>query len=66
MGKRMRTNKIRCKHCDDIIESFDRHDFKWCKCKKVAIDGGISYGKRLFPDHPMEDHIEDLSEYEEV
>lgn len=61
----MKTNKIKCKHCHDIIESVDTHDFKWCKCGKVAVDGGTSYGKRIFPSNPMEDHIEDLSEYED-
>jgi hypothetical protein len=36
-------SKIRCKFCNDIIESLHRHDFKWCKCKKVFIDGGNDY-----------------------
>lgn len=65
MRKRMKINRIKCKHCNDIIESFDQHDFKWCKCGKVAVDGGLLYGKRLFPELPIEDHIEDLSEYED-
>lgn len=37
-------NKIKCKHCGEVIESESRHDFKFCACGKVAIDGGhISY-----------------------
>lgn len=40
-------NKIRCKKCGDIIESKTRHDFKWCSCKSVAVDGGKDYLRRL-------------------
>ena len=40
------SNKIRCRHCGDVIESLHVHDFKWCKCGKVAVDGGRHYLKR--------------------
>ena len=40
------TNKIRCKKCGDIIESTHRHDFKFCKCGAVAVDGGKDYLRR--------------------
>ena len=36
-------NAIQCKQCHELIVSRDRHDFKWCKCGKVAIDGGLDY-----------------------
>jgi tRNA(Ile2) C34 agmatinyltransferase TiaS len=39
-------NKIQCRRCGDIIESMNRHDFKWCKCGSVAVDGGKEYLKR--------------------
>lgn len=39
-------NKIRCKKCGDVIESTHRHDFKFCKCGAVAIDGGKDYLRR--------------------
>lgn len=39
-------NKIRCKKCGDIIESTYRHDFKFCKCGTVAVDGGKDYLRR--------------------
>src|SRR5574337_866627 len=32
--------KVRCKKCDDVIQSMHRHDFRWCKCGAIAIDGG--------------------------
>ena len=53
-------NKIRCKKCGDIIESAHRHDFKFCKCKSVAVDGGKDYLRRC----GNIKYWEDLSEYE--
>ncbi len=50
-------NKIRCKKCNDIIESKTVNDFKKCKCGAIAIDGGKKYLKRL---GKLED-IEELS-----
>ena len=35
--------KIKCLKCGDIIESVHRHDFKWCSCQSVAVDGGKDY-----------------------
>lgn len=40
-------NKIKCKKCGDIIESKTVHDFKFCKCGSVAVDGGKDYLRRL-------------------
>lgn len=40
-------NKIQCKNCKDVIESTYVHDFKWCSCKSVAVDGGCEYLRRL-------------------
>ena len=39
--KKILVNKIQCKKCNDIIESKNVHDFKWCTCKSKAVDGGI-------------------------
>lgn len=46
MEEKIIRNRIKCKHCGDIIESISIHDFKFCSCGKVAIDGGHSYLKR--------------------
>lgn len=54
--KKILANKIRCKKCGDIIESEDRHDFKFCKCGAVAVDGGKDYLRRIG------DEYEELSE----
>jgi len=40
-------NAIMCNKCGDIIESRHRHDFVWCKCKSVAVDGGRAYLRRV-------------------
>jgi hypothetical protein len=39
-------NKIQCRKCKDIIESVHRHDFKFCKCGSVFVDGGKDYIRR--------------------
>jgi len=38
---------IQCKKCLETIESKHRNDFKYCSCKAVGIDGGISSGNRI-------------------
>ena len=62
--KKILKNIIKCKHCDDIIESTHVHDFKRCKCGAVAVDGGNEYLRRLFKTKPDDDY-EELSEFEE-
>lgn len=39
-------NAACCKLCDDFIVSEHPHDFKWCKCQSIAVDGGKDYIKR--------------------
>ena len=51
-------NKIKCKKCGDIIISSHVHDFKWCVCGAVAVDGGKFYLKRC----GEPENYEDLSE----
>ena len=55
-------NKIRCKKCGDVIESKSVHDFKFCKCDSVAVDGDHNYLRRL----GEPENWEDLSEYEVI
>ena len=53
-------NMARCKLCGDIIESQSTHDFRQCSCGAVAVDGGLSYLRRVgYPEN-----IEDLSQVE--
>lgn len=53
-------NRVRCKHCGDVIESKRRHDFVTCKCGRVYVDGGQDYARRGFPEFPPEDHYEEM------
>jgi hypothetical protein len=46
MVERIVRNAIVCVLCKEEIESVHRHDFKWCKCGKVAVDGGKDYRRR--------------------
>lgn len=55
-------NKIRCKHCNDVIESKHQHDFVRCSCGAVFVDGGSAYLRRGWPGGDPNDHYEELSE----
>lgn len=62
--KKIVKNAIRCKHCGEIIESTSVHDFKFCSCESVAVDGGHDYLRRCSKNSP--DDFEELSEVIEV
>jgi len=41
---KIKTNKIlRCKKCKILIQSHYRHDFVFCKCGSIFVDGGSDY-----------------------
>lgn len=40
-------NRARCNNCNEIIKSLLVHDFKWCKCHQLAVDGGNCYIRRV-------------------
>lgn len=61
--KKIIKNMVRCKLCKDVIESKTAHDFKYCSCGNVAVDGGHEYLRRCYK---SQDDYEELSEYEEV
>jgi hypothetical protein len=50
-------NSVQCLKCGDIIVSMHRHDFKFCSCEAVGVDGGNAYLKRMGSFH----HIKELS-----
>ncbi len=52
-------NKARCRLCDDLIISTHRHDFKYCKCGEISVDGGKDYLRRGAKNF---DNFEELSE----
>jgi len=39
-------NAAQCKSCGDTIESKHRHDFVFCKCGAIFVDGGTEYLRR--------------------
>lgn len=60
--KKIIRNRIRCKHCGDVIESKSVHDYVACSCGECAVDGGLEYLRRT---GGFED-FEELSEFEDV
>jgi hypothetical protein len=44
------SNQVKCLECGDEIYSAYRHDFKYCKCGAVGVDGGMDYLKRNYKD----------------
>lgn len=36
-------NAARCRRCGDVIQSGHTHDFRWCRCGAIAVDGGHAY-----------------------
>lgn len=48
-------NAIKCKKCQDVIESKHRHDFVSCKCGAVCVDGGKDYTRRVGNPEDYED-----------
>jgi len=59
--KKIKVNKVKCPYCNEVIESKSVHDYKWCSCGKIAVDGGLDYLKRC---GDIDNFIE-LSEYED-
>ena len=39
----IRVNTVQCPKCKDIIFSRCSHDFHYCSCHSVSIDGGFDY-----------------------
>ncbi|WP_062351165.1 MULTISPECIES: DUF7695 domain-containing protein [Bacillaceae] len=61
--KRVLINKVRCKKCDDIIESKHSYDFKRCSCGAIFVDGGKNYqrygwGMNQTENTRLEDYID--------
>lgn len=49
---RTKVSTITCPSCNDEIYSRATHDFQWCSCQEVAIDGGFDYTKVCFKTQP--------------
>ena len=58
---RIKRNAAHCLSCNKIIESVTVHDFVYCDCKNIFVDGGKSYIRRGIKDESM---YKDMSEFE--
>jgi hypothetical protein len=61
----IRANRAQCTKCGDIIESTYTHDFKWCSCGGLAVDGGFDYLRRAGDQLCVVDGWKELSIVEE-
>jgi len=40
-------NEVKCLKCGDVVFSAHRHDFKYCSCGNIGVDGGLEYIRRI-------------------
>lgn len=56
-------NAAQCLKCGEIVRSRNRHDFRYCKCGNVAVDGGSWYAKRAYKeDNSFKDFIQPFND----
>ncbi len=58
---RIYKNQVHCLKCDTVIESTHRHDFKFCPCGNIAVDGGREYLRRV--GDVRSEKAKDITEY---
>jgi hypothetical protein len=46
----MKVNAFECPKCAAVIFSRTRHDYRWCPCKTIAVDGGLEYARVVYKD----------------
>ena len=42
-----RVNRVQCFSCKAIVDSVNKNDFNYCRCGKIAVDGGSWYLRRV-------------------
>lgn len=47
MSRQILRNSAHCLKCGEEIESTHRHDFHYCSCGNIAVDGGRDYLRRV-------------------
>ena len=53
------SNTAKCKKCETVIRSVNRHDYNCCPCGAICVDGGSWYAKRTAKDlDDVENQIE--------
>lgn len=58
-------NSIICNRCEEEIESTHVHDFRYCPCGAIAVDGGRDYLRRYGKGLQEEGYTENSIEEEE-
>jgi len=58
--------KVKCLNCYETIQSMFRHDFKWCSCKNIAVDGGGDYLKMSYKNEAQYAVLQEEADNEEV
>ncbi len=51
--RKLTLNRAQCAECADIITSYHVHDYVPCKCRSIAVDGGLEYIRRVGELHNM-------------
>lgn len=46
----MKINAYRCPKCGSTVYSRSRHDYRWCPCETIAVDGGLDYTRVVYDD----------------
>lgn len=55
----MQVIAYKCKSCKDLVYSRARHDFRYCSCGEIAVDGGFDYTRVVYKDvMPKETELE--------
>lgn len=47
MTKKIVQNSVVCDSCGEEVWSSSVHDFRYCSCGKIAVDGGMDYLRRV-------------------
>ena len=59
-------NAIMCEDCRSIIWSIHQHDFRYCKCQKIFIDGGRNYTRIGYSNKRPRTLQIRINEYDEI
>ena len=46
----MKIEAFKCPKCSAVVYSRTRHDYRWCPCKTIAVDGGLDYSRVVYKD----------------
>jgi len=44
----MKVQAFKCPKCSAVVFSRTRHDYRWCPCKTIAVDGGLDYSRVVY------------------